>query len=407
MSTIQKEIIDLLTLAKCFKEESSFGQCDVYQAFKARPKIGQRSEIKLLIVGMAERRFSNECIFWAQRFFKERVCNKEERIRIFFTLSCMYYKMEHYEKAIEFGQKYLEIKKSEKPLDRVSAILELMVESCDILEEKEDGIKYRKENLKITILRCNNGEIDQFQVLVAYHGLIGSQFVNNNFSCVKKTMKSLKLFNLNSKDPNDVRASLDNKEYLKHFTNLKNIEENHELFRLVGRFCLYKSRVLEYFDDKENCLKWANLHFEILYDIQKNSRQMERKKTIITEGKSNHDSIICETIFSVLNLTNNDYVNREKLYLKVYLATLQSKRFISYYIGEVVREYSIKFDFIMAFLEFCTKKFDEAVSQNPPSWPIEEGRKKLMAYKNSLFIKKHFYTNLLEEGNCLHDRKFQ
>ena len=134
---------------------------------------------------------------------------------------------------------------------------------------------------------------------------------------------------------------------------------------------------------------------------------MERKKTIVTEGKSNHDSIICETIFSVLNLTNNDYVNREKLYLKVYLATLQSKRFISYYIGEVVREYSINFDCIMSFLQFCTKNFDEAVAQNPPSWPIEEGRKKLMAYKNSLFIKKHFYTNLLKEGNCLPDRKFQ
>jgi hypothetical protein len=406
MSTIQKEIIDLLTLAKCFKEESSFGQCDVYQAFKARPKIGQRSEIKLLIVGMAERKFSNECIFWAQRFFKERVCNKEERIRIFFTLSCMYYKMEHYEKAIEFGQKYLEIK-SEKPLDRVSAILELMVDSCNILEEKEERIKYRKENLKIKILRCNNGEIDQFQVLQAYYDLIASQFKNNHFSCAKKTMKNLKLFNLNSKDPNDVRASLDNKEYLKHFTNLMDIEENQELFRLVGRLCFYKSRVLEYFGDKKNCLKWANLYFEILYDIQHNSRQMERNATIITEDKTNHDSIICETIFSVLNLTNNDYVNREKLYLKVYLATLQSKRFISYYIGEVVREYSINFDCIMPFLQFCIKIFDEAVSQNPPSWPIEEGRKKLMAYKNSLFIKKHFYTNLLKEGNCLHDRKFQ
>ena len=170
MSTIQKEILDLLALAKCFKEESSFEQCNVYQAFKARPKIGQRSEIKLLIVGMAERRFSNECIYWAQRFFKERVCNKEERIRIFFTLCCLYSQLEQYEKAIEFGQKYLEIK-SEK-LWQVSAVLDLMVKSFDILEEKDICIKYRKENLKIQILRCNNGEIDQFQVLQAYHGLI-------------------------------------------------------------------------------------------------------------------------------------------------------------------------------------------------------------------------------------------
>ena len=395
MSAIQKEILDLLALAKCFKEESSFEQCNVYQAFKARPKIGQRSEIKLLIVGMAERRFSNECIYWAQRFFKERVCNKEERIRIFFTLCCLYSQLEQYEKAIEFGQKYLEIK-TEKPLRwQVSAILDMMVDSCDILEEKENCMKYRKENLKMKILRYNNGEINQFQVLQAYHGLIASQYINDCFSCAKKTMKNLKLFNLNSKDPNDVRASL------------KDIEKNHELFQLVGRLCFFKSRVIEYFGDKKNCSKWANLHFEILFDIQHNSRQMERNTTIITGDKTNHDSIICETIFSVLNLTNNDYVNREKLYLKVFLATLQSKRFISYYIGEVVREYSINFDCIMSFLQFCTKNFDEAVAQNPPSWPIEEGRKKLMAYKDSLFIQKHFYTNLLKEGNCLPDRKFQ
>ena len=402
MSAIQKEILDLLALAKCFKEESSFEQCNVYQAFKARPKIGQRSEIKLLIVGMAERRFSNECIYWAQRFFKERVCNKEERIRIFFTLCCLYSQLEQYEKAIEFGQKYLEIK-SEK-LWQVSAVLDLMVKSFVILEEKDICIKYRKENLKIQILRCNNGEIDQFQVLQAYHGLIASQYINDQISCARKTMKNLKLFNLHSKDPNDVRACL---ERTRAPQTLDQFEKNSELFRLVGRLCFYKSRILEYFCDKENCLKWANLHFEILYDIQHNSRQVERNVTVITEGKTNHDSIMCETIFSVLNLTNNDYVNREKLYLKVYLATLQSKKFISYYIGEVVREYSIKFDCIMSFLEFCTKNFDEAVSQNPPSWPIEEGRKKLMAYKNSLFIKKHFHTNLLKENGCLPDRKFQ
>ena len=390
MSAIQKEILDLLALAKCFKEESSFEQCNVYQAFKARPKIGQRSEIKLLIVGMAERKFSNECIYWAQRFFKERVCNKEERIRVFFTLSCLYYQMEDYEKAIEFGQKYLEIK-SKELLDRVSAILELMVDSCDILKEKEDGIMYRKENLKIKILRCNNGEIGQFEVLQAYHGLIASQYINDHFSCAKKTMKNLKLFKLNSKDPNDVKASFD-KEY-----QTRNLEI--ELFLLVGRLCFYKSRVLQYFCDRINCSKWATLHFEILYDIQQKTRQLERNG-LITEANSKHESILLETIFSSLNLSYviSDFENRKKLFLKVYLAILQNERFISYYIGETVKEYSIKFGYVMPFINFCIKNLDEAVPQNPPSWSIEEGRKKLIAYKNSLIIWKHLNPIVQKKG---------
>ena len=389
MSGIQKEIIKLLKLAKSAKDESEFQLCTVYKAFKAR-KIGHRSEIDFLIQGLTELEFSAECIYWLHRFFKDRVCNKEEKVGIFRKLSCWYFKIDNHEKTIEFGQKFLEIK-SEEPLIHVSIILEMIVDSSEVLDENEDCMKYRKEILKINILRFNKGEINQREVLEKYHSVITRLHYTNSFSCIEKTMKKLKLFNLNSKDPNDVKASFD-KEY-----QTKNFEI--ELFLLVGRLCFYKSRVLQYFCDRINCSKWATLHFEILYDIQQKTRQLERNG-LITEANSKHESILLETIFSSLNLSYviSDFENRKKLFLKVYLAILQNERFISYYIGETVKEYSIKFGYVMPFINFCIKNLDEAVPQNPPSWSIEEGRKKLIAYKNSLIIWKHLNPIVQKKG---------
>ena len=379
----------MLKLAKCAKNESEFQLCADYKAFKAR-KIGHRSEIDFLILGLTKLEFSKECIYWLHRFFKDRVCNKEEKVDIFRQLCCLYYNIDNHEKTIEFGEKFLEIK-SEKPLNHVSIILEMIVASTEALDENEDCLKYRKEILKINILRFNKGEINQREVLVKYHDVITRLHYTNSFSCIEKTMKHLKLFNLNSKDPNDVKASFDREYQTKNF--------EIELLLLVGRFCFYKSRVFQYFCDRINCSKWATLHFEILYHIQHKTRQLERNG-LITEGNCKYESLLLETIFSLLNLSYvmSDFENRNNLFLKVYLAILQNERFISYYIGETVKEYSINFDYVMPFINFCIKTLDGEVPQNPPSWSIEEGRKKLIAYRNSLIIWKHFNPIVVQKG---------
>ena len=437
---IQKEIKKMLKLANSVQEEAIFQQKPSYKAFKAR-QIGHRSEIKLLIQGLADLEFNNECIFWHNKFFHERVCNKDERIFGFHSLCVLYHRIENFEKALEFGQKYLEFKAFSSldqfkvmTIDHLSDILKIIVVSCNHLELHEEGLNYQKEKLKIDILRYNKSQTktslqSQYDVLETYHGLILKQYNHGCFTNAMKTIKSLKLFSLNSKNTNDVRISMDKEDLrnqmifdpvLRLYTRFPDlgslgfpkVQESLDytrkvvLFQLISKICFLKCEILDHLGDKQSCSQWAHLHFEILCDISAHTRAFDNISEVgglFEPNGFSHMSIVSDTILSVLKLSNCDLTIRKESFLKAYSVLLQSEKFVTHYIGEAVKTHCISTETIMPFVQFCIKNFDEAVSQNPPRWPIEEGRKKLVAFKNSLIIKRRVYTNLLKRGYCLQD----
>ena len=111
------------------------------------------------------------------------------------------------------------------------------------------------------------------------------------------------------------------------------------------------------------------------------------------------EKIICETIASTIRLSICDPSIRTKLFVERYPSIFFTKKHVSYYLGKVMNKYSFDFYDIMPLVDFCIENFDERVIKNlakiagiQQTWV--GGKEKLIAYKNSLFIMKHFQTNL-------------
>ena len=433
MSSIQQEINSILKLAREVKTESIFQQKAQYKKFKAK-KIGHRSEIRGLIDRLsAEFEFDNEVIFWSHKFFQERICDKDEKYRTLYALSTSYYRIKNYEKAIEFGQKFLDIKvlipKPFFTLDGVCGLVHGMIQSSRELERDEDAMKYLKEKLKLDILRFNDGEITRLNLLAMYIELIYAQIKTKNFEYALKTLKSLKLFSVNSKDSQDVFVAMERQGYRKYFPlsllyidfditeryedfsdlvveHYENLTENEiresvelvEVLCHLARICLYKCEILQDHGDRANCEKWAYIHFLINYDIQFHLRLIESVGVSLEGDSITSDSPLCETIAAALRLSLYDPTKRAKLFEDLYPAILGREKTVGYYLSKTSREYCISFEVLMPFITFCIDKFDEYEIHDEPCWSqAEEGKnskKKLISYKNSLINMNHFQAKL-------------
>ena len=78
-------------------------------------------------------------------------------------------------------------------------------------------MKYMKEKLKVDILRFNKGEITEINLLCMYYELLVVQVRTKNFKNGLKTLKSLKLYSVNSMDTNDVMKAMEKRNYRKCF----------------------------------------------------------------------------------------------------------------------------------------------------------------------------------------------
>ena len=452
MSSIQQEINSILKLARDVKTESIFQQKAQYKKFKAK-KIGHRSEIRGLIDRLsAELEFDNEVIFWGHKFLQERICDKDEKYRTLYGLSSSYYRIKNYEKAIKFGQKFLDIKvlipKPFFTLDGVCGLVHGMIQSSRELERDEDTMKYLKEKLKLDILRFNDGQITTLNLLAMYIELIYAQIKTKNFEYALKTLKSLKLFSVNSKDPQDVVVAMERQGYKKYFPlsllyidfditesyeyfsdlvveHYENLQEKEirdsvemvEVFCHLARICLYKCEILQDHGDRVNCEKWAYIHFLINYDIQFHLRLIESVGVSLVGDSITSESPLCETIAAALRLSLYDPTKRAKLFEDLYPAILGRKKTVGYYLSKTSREYCLSFENLMPFITFCIDKFDEYEIHDEPRWSqrskAEEGKnskKKLISYKNSLINMNHFQAKLLNSDRYIsgnEDIKFE
>ena len=112
MAGIQREIEEILNLAKSVENETVFQEKSQYKKFRAKKIGGHKIEILNFCVRLQELEhpmFVEESIFWWHKLFQEKVCTKDEKFHIFRNLSFCYFSKDNFEMCIEYGQKVLDM----------------------------------------------------------------------------------------------------------------------------------------------------------------------------------------------------------------------------------------------------------------------------------------------------------
>ena len=119
-------------------------------------------------------------------------------------------------------------------------VLKNMVRSSEKLKRTQEAMEYSKQLLKLYTTEFNKKEIDVNELLTGYSFYIKSQIENKCFSDALKTFDKLKIYSLNSKNPQDVQAVFKDKfENLLHQLNQLADKEAGELSRT--KLCPLKS----------------------------------------------------------------------------------------------------------------------------------------------------------------------
>ena len=408
---------EMTRLAKKVANETEFQQEKQYKIFKAKQNDHHR-QLKHLADELFSLSFHEECIYWLHKVFEElRISDKKERHSVLKTLCFSYFNLKKYEKAIEYGQKSLDIG-LKIPLSHTINTLVAMRISASNLKRYQDASKYAKEMLKLNIVRCNEKIIPRSSLLVSYVTLIDQQMKEGNIRGAKKTIKNLKVFNLNSIDPNDVLVSMnpewyetllprtasvnqDGQRYLDHlavnhttycmietidkdrdqsvahfcdknFSNVEDLKEwiyNVQLYHSAGKICWMKFLIYKRFDSKQNCEKWGLLYMNMLLNIlihmnilvkEKANEDFEKMQGM---GIIPYEDYIFEFINCSLRLANDvPYDDCQGIFkqLCTCLLTSRSNRSPTNFLVEAIRKYPIDvmqeaMPFIQYFIKTCFK----------------------------------------------------
>ena len=110
----EKEVKELLDLAKDVKDESVFQQKNRYKKFKAK-----NHTIEILEFGpiwgnflkeLSDLKFHKECIYWCTKILEDvRMCDSTERSMANWVIVRSFYGLDDYENVLKYGEKYLAI----------------------------------------------------------------------------------------------------------------------------------------------------------------------------------------------------------------------------------------------------------------------------------------------------------
>ena len=107
--SLEKQVHEMVKLAKEVRNEAEFQQKHQYKKFKANYNGGVQKDIKYLVNGLFRLVYHEECIYWSHKYLEIlRISDKEERYTTFAMLHCQYYCAKNHEKTIEYGQKTLD-----------------------------------------------------------------------------------------------------------------------------------------------------------------------------------------------------------------------------------------------------------------------------------------------------------
>ena len=198
MSQTTKEIEKILDLAKSVRKEIVFQNKTQYQEFKEK-HIGKQKGFSNLIFQLNMLNFSNECIYWSNRYLEQRVCNPQERHFILIQLINSYFAIENFEKVLDNGPKLLEVRLkfpnthsetccqsdscSHEPI--LMSIFEKLAISANQLGRHIETMKYLKEFVKQSVQWYNNdpsaNKLSQQKKLTLLDSY--SRFINCQIQC--------------------------------------------------------------------------------------------------------------------------------------------------------------------------------------------------------------------------------
>ena len=317
--TRNKETIDrLIHIAKnC--EESVFKKNRDYLKLKAQKNIST-SEIELIICGFDELKidFPEEKIYWNKRGLEERVGDKIQRYFFSYNLISIYNELKEYELVLEYGKKPMVWLDSDgffqKKLSEDSKMVNCMTAACKHLKRFEESIVYEKERLKIMVKSYKSGEpvgndetpVKQIDLLCCYKDLIDSQIRCKYFEGALKSFKKIKLFKLDSMNPDDVEKSMG------QFTGEQCIN-----FNVIGALCKLKSQAFHGLGDKQNCQLWSKLAMHICVNLQKLIKCSE--KNLASKGQKGHsvyflDAFTIQLVNTTLNIAELDLSQRPRIF---------------------------------------------------------------------------------------------
>ena len=438
--SLAKQVNEMLELAKKVGNEAEFQQKPQYKKFKAK-NIGRKlhKELTHLADGLMDLKFYEECIYWSHKIFEDlRILDKEDRHTVFNTLIFSYYNLKNYEKTLEYGQKSLDLQLKQPASQTIDTLVAMRV-SASKIKRYQDASKYAKEILKINIVRCNEKEIPKHGLLFSYSNLIDLQLKAENIIGAKKTIKRLKIFNLNSIDPNDVLVSMEKEGYKKllplndllagnfkdkeqniaafcnkNFSNSDDLKEfivNLQMYHSAGKVCWMKFLIYRRFDSKQTCEKWGLLHMNILVNIVMHMNILvnrEEANEDFEQLQKNciwvlpHKHYIIELINCSLRLANDDPVDQEDrhhIFLQLWKTLLSIKESPINYIAEAIRKYPINvMQEAMPFIQYFIKlylgleEYHKNASEASEAAKCQERKEQMITLKNSLTIMNHFKT---------------
>ena len=430
---LEKQVHEMVKLAKKVGNEAEFQKKAQYKKFKAKQNEHQR-QLRILANELHSLNFHEECIYWSHKAFEDlRISDKEERHSVFNALMFSYYNLKNYEKTLEYGQKSLDLE-LKKPLTQTIDTLDAMRVSASKIKRYQDASRYAKEVLKINIVRYNEKEIQKPGLLISYSNLIDVQVKEENIIGAKKTIKRLKLFNLNSMDPNDVWVSMEKEGYKKqlplndyisdetcfsehtlvefgkkNFSNCDDLKEfilNLQMYHSVGKICWMKFLIYRRFDGKQNCEQWGLLHLSMLHDILVHMHALVSVEIVNLDfeklQKSSHwilpyKHYMLEMVNCSLRLANDVPLKRGDLYYQLCFTFGISKGNPRNFIAETVRKYPINvLQEVMPFIQYYIKcaLSQEEINKNDSQVVAEyqKRREQMFTLKNSLIIMNHFKT---------------
>ena len=422
----EKEVDELLELAKLTNNESAFQQKHHYKKFKDKysnlDKLADDITAIHLCMELKEIEFFNESIFWCQKLLeKTRFCDKNIRLSAFQLMTGSFFCLEEYEKVVEYGKKFLDLELVEPrdstqiPWDKAKrSMLNQMKLASVKLNKTKEAMKYARESLKVSVLLYNANRIEKCDLLSSYYALIDLQIQLGDSKSAKKMFeKHLKLCNLNSLNLNDVLLALKeegyekilplvsgqticHEEYAKEFFRS---QDSHDfwlkkirLFHNVGKMCWLKHIV--YFGGTSN-LTWGNLSLKVSLDILKHFKlimEYRDKYGMINGGIE--DGIVCDTISMTLLLADQNHLKRENLFSTLFISirfVLTNMKNISYYVTAAQRENgNVNLQRVMPFIQFCIKSLEKEGANSNENADL---RLQFVTLKNSLTVMNHFKTN--------------
>jgi hypothetical protein len=334
-----------------------------------------------------------------------------------------------------------------------SLIVSCLATSAKILRRFKESIPYDKQRLKLMSKAYQAGKLkykkiaDQegdhlgWELLNCYKDLISSQIQCNQFEDAMKTFKKMKLYNLNSMNPRDVQDCIDllydpNKNYRNQSSMANDFLHYHVFGVLFG----LKAQALYGLGDTTNGDIWLNDTLDLCVSFHQTFSQMvsmvstkNNPRTIHEFPYVSEDGSISEMFFLQLVhtfLMASEYafsrINgisflseegirsdvRRRQYFQHLMGHLFSgnlfakSKHASYYIGSVMKNQFVKFETVIPFIEHfirclnekCLEEMRKETKETDSDYKSkvdftlsgQDQRKKMVAYKNSLMIMKHF-----------------